>query len=73
MEQVFNVGAKRRRFGMAGLGAASIFAQPDGPGRKGARPGPPKNDCAPRAAVALWVRASGLRGTERKPCAGMDF
>eukprot|EP01050_Picozoa_sp_SAG11_P066828 SAG11_NODE_47312_length_130_cov_28.967742_1_plen_26_part_01 len=26
MKQVFNVGAKRRRFGMAGLGAASIFA-----------------------------------------------
>jgi len=44
MKQVFNVGAKRRRFGMAGLGAASIFAQRDGPGRKGARPGPPKTN-----------------------------
>eukprot|EP01050_Picozoa_sp_SAG11_P060343 SAG11_NODE_39615_length_227_cov_10.945312_1_plen_67_part_01 len=43
---MFNVGAKRRRFEVAGLGAASIFAQLDGPGRKGACPGPPKTNFA---------------------------
>ena len=39
---MFNVGAKRRRFDLEGLGAASILEQPDGPGREGARLGPPK-------------------------------
>ena len=34
---MFNVGAKRRRFEVAGLGAASIFAQPNGPGLQGAK------------------------------------
>ena len=39
---MFNVGAKRRRFDLEGLGAASILEQPDGPGREGARLSPPK-------------------------------
>eukprot|EP01050_Picozoa_sp_SAG11_P001834 SAG11_NODE_86_length_17300_cov_11.466717_6_plen_55_part_00 len=39
---MFNVGAKRRRFDLEGLGAASILEQSDGPRRKGARLGPPK-------------------------------
>jgi len=61
MSRLFNVGAKRRRFEVAGLGAASIFAQPDGPGRKGARPGPPKTNSA---GAQLWHFGCAISASE---------
>ena len=61
MKQVFNVGAKRRRFEVAGLGAAPIFAQRDGPGRKGARPGPPKTNFT---GVQLWNFGCAISASE---------